>query len=67
MLLGELLISKKIITELQLQRCLDKAREQKKMIGEVLVAEKIITRDELNGFLKEQGYLKDNIAPFKSA
>lgn len=58
MLFGEMLVSKKIVTETQLQMLLDKARAQNVMIGEMCVTEKIITRDELNEILREQGYLR---------
>ncbi|MEK6794808.1 MAG: hypothetical protein AABZ39_08535 [Spirochaetota bacterium] len=59
MLFGELLVSKHIVTETQMQMLLEKARARNMMIGELCVAENIITREELIEFLKEQGYLRD--------
>lgn len=58
MLLGELLLKKKLITTLTLQRYLDQAKEQGKRIGEVLVSNGVITHEQLMDLLEEQGYIR---------
>ncbi|MBI4972914.1 MAG: hypothetical protein HZC16_03750 [Candidatus Omnitrophica bacterium] len=60
MLLGEMLIKNKVISETQLQVYLEKAINEKKMLGEVLISESVITKDQLMQYLKAQGYLRAN-------
>ncbi|MBI4976230.1 MAG: hypothetical protein HZC28_02050 [Spirochaetes bacterium] len=61
MLLGEMLIQKKVLTDAQLQTYLEKAKASGKMLGELLVAEKIITKEELFAYLREQGFLRNGV------
>lgn len=58
MLLGEMLVQKNVLTDVDLQKYLSQAKTEGKMLGEILVNDGIISKDELFAFLQEQGYLK---------
>ena len=52
--LGQLLISKGVINDQQLEECLNAAREEKQALGKVLVARKYVTPDKLNAIIQKQ-------------